>query len=124
MIKYRAEIVINRPPEAVFPFLAEPARQGAWMDMAQVLGGKPGIEQKSCKDKVSLYMQGAVGIRPIIDLNSYYVLVMDAGPEISVVDPVVSRTLALVSRKNAHVSPAAQALYDMIAKRASGPVSG
>lgn len=29
-------------------------------------------------------------------------------------DPVVSRTLVLVSRKNAHLSPAAQALYDMI----------
>jgi DNA-binding transcriptional LysR family regulator len=29
-------------------------------------------------------------------------------------DPVVSRTLVLVSRKTAHLSPAAQALYDMI----------
>ena len=34
MITYRAEILINRPPAEVFPFLAEPARQGAWMDMA------------------------------------------------------------------------------------------
>jgi len=41
MIKYRAEIVINRPPEAVFPFLAEPARQGAWMDMASGAGEGP-----------------------------------------------------------------------------------
>jgi len=40
-----------------------------------------------------------------------------AYPTISVLpltDPVVSRTLVLVSRKNAHLSPAAQALYDMI----------
>ena len=29
-------------------------------------------------------------------------------------DPVVSRTLVLVSRKTAYLSPAAQALYDMI----------
>ena len=44
-----------------------------------------------------------------------------AYPRIKVValtDPVVSRTLVLVSRKNAHLSPAAQALYDMIEKRA------
>lgn len=41
-----------------------------------------------------------------------------AYPRIKVValtDPVVSRTLVLVSRRNAHLSPAAQALYDMIA---------
>jgi DNA-binding transcriptional LysR family regulator len=56
-----------------------------------------------------------------------------AYPNIRVValtDPVVSRTLVLVSRKNAHLSPAAQALYDLIAghaarsvetKRASAP---
>jgi len=44
-----------------------------------------------------------------------------AYPKIKVValaDPVVSRTLVLVLRKNAHLSPAAQALYDLIAARA------
>ena len=66
------------------------ANPGAWMDMAAVLGGKPGDQQKSCKDKVSLYMQGAVGIRPMIDLNSYHVVVMNSEPSISVVDPLVS----------------------------------
>ena len=42
-----------------------------------------------------------------------------AYPRIKVIalcDPVVSRRLVLVSRNNAHLSPAAQALYDMIAK--------
>ena len=33
---------------------------------------------------------------------------------VALVDPVVSRTLVLVSRKTAQLSPAAQALYDMI----------
>ena len=40
-----------------------------------------------------------------------------AYPNIRVValtDPVVARTLVLLTRKNAHLSPAAQALYDMI----------
>ena len=66
------------------------ANPGAWMDMSMVLQGKPADQQKSCKDKVSLYMQGAVGIRPMIDLNSYHVVVMNAEPSISVVDPLVS----------------------------------
>jgi hypothetical protein len=33
---------------------------------------------------------------------------------IGLVDPVVSRTMVLVSRSKAHLSPAAQALYDLI----------
>jgi DNA-binding transcriptional LysR family regulator len=47
-----------------------------------------------------------------------------AYPTIRVVpltDPVVSRTLVLVARKNAHLSPAAQALHDMIAQHATKP---
>jgi DNA-binding transcriptional LysR family regulator len=45
-----------------------------------------------------------------------------AYPSIRVValtKPAVSRTLVLVSRRNAHLSPAAQSLYDMIEKRAA-----
>ena len=45
-----------------------------------------------------------------------------AYPRIKVValnEPVVSRTLVLVARKTAHLSPAAQALYDMIGKHAA-----
>ena len=33
---------------------------------------------------------------------------------LALTDPVVSRTLVLVARRNAHLSPAAQALYDLI----------
>lgn len=40
---------------------------------------------------------------------------------IALTDPVVSRTLVLVTRKMAYLSPAAQALYDMIRKRAVSP---
>ena len=38
---------------------------------------------------------------------------------IALTDPVVSRTLVLVSRKTARLSPAAQALYDMILDQAA-----
>lgn len=41
---------------------------------------------------------------------------------IRLVDPVVSRTLVLLSRTKAQLTPAAQALYDLIAKRAAEPL--
>ncbi len=37
---------------------------------------------------------------------------------IALIDPVISRTLVLVARKTAYLSPAAQALYDMIRRQA------
>lgn len=39
---------------------------------------------------------------------------------VELVDPVVSRSLVLIKRKTAHLSPAAQALYDMIRDQESG----
>jgi DNA-binding transcriptional LysR family regulator len=45
----------------------------------------------------------------------------DAYPRLRVVplvDPVVSRTLVLLSRAKAHLTPAAQSLYDLIRKQA------
>jgi len=63
---------------------------GAWMDIGEVLQGQPGSQQKSCKDKIALYLKGVVGIRPMIDLNSYYVVVMNREPSLSIIDPLVS----------------------------------
>lgn len=60
----------------------------AWMDMAE----SDLSDAKECKEKVSLYLRGLVGIRPLVDLNSYFVLVMNADPSISVVDPIVGMT--------------------------------
>jgi DNA-binding transcriptional LysR family regulator len=37
---------------------------------------------------------------------------------VALVDPVVSRTLVLIARRTAHLSPAAQALYDLIQRQA------
>ena len=59
--------------------------------MSGVVGGMAG-EQRACKDKVALYLQGSVGIRPMVDLNSYYLLVMNQDASVSVIDPVVSMT--------------------------------
>jgi len=66
-------------------------KPAVWMDMAGVVGGRGG-ESRECRDKVALYLQGTVGIRPMIDLNSYYLLTLNKDASISVVDPVVSMT--------------------------------
>jgi len=50
-----------------------------------------------------------------------------AYPDIRIValtEPVVSWTLVLLSRKNAHLSPAAQALYDMLREKALSRETG
>jgi len=38
---------------------------------------------------------------------------------VALVEPAVSRTLVLISPKNSHLSPAAQALYDQLIRHAS-----
>lgn len=63
---------------------------GAWLDIAENLRNKEGAEQKSCKEKIALYLKGIVGIRPMVDLNSYYVVVLNRDASLSIVDPKVS----------------------------------
>ena len=63
---------------------------GAWLDMGHVIQGKPEQEQKSCKDKIALYLKGVVGMRPMLDLNSYYIFVMNREGTVSIIDPLVS----------------------------------
>jgi len=63
---------------------------GVWLDMGQVLQGQDGAQQKTCKEKIALYLKGVVGIRPMLDLNSYYIFVMNQEPSLSVIDPLVS----------------------------------
>ncbi|HET9554995.1 MAG TPA: cytochrome D1 domain-containing protein [Anaeromyxobacteraceae bacterium] len=66
-------------------------KPAAWLDMANVVAGRAG-EQRECKEKIGLYLKGVVGIRPMVDLNSYYLLLLNQDPSISVIDPVVSMT--------------------------------
>ena len=78
------------------------SRMGAWMDISANIQGQPGAVQKQCVEKIGLYLKGAVGIRPLVDLNGYYLLVMNKDPSITVLDPMVSmagRTSTLTSIK-------------------------
>jgi len=63
---------------------------GVWLDIGEVLQGQDGAQQKTCKDKIALYLKGVVGIRPMLDLNSYYIFVMNQEPSLSIIDPLVS----------------------------------
>jgi YVTN family beta-propeller protein len=63
----------------------------AWMDLGaswEAMGERP----MECRDRVAFYLQGMVGIRPMIDLNSHFLLVMNRDDSISVIDPVVGIT--------------------------------
>ena len=33
MLRYESRVIIDRPPEAVFPYLVEPAKQALWSDV-------------------------------------------------------------------------------------------
>ena len=67
------------------PIEAQPP--GVWMDLSKSWDGKHAINT-SCKERVSLYLQGLIGIRPMIDLNNYFILVLNRDPSISVIDPI------------------------------------
>jgi YVTN family beta-propeller protein len=63
----------------------------AWMDVGEAweaMGERP----MDCRDRVATYLQGIVGVRPMIDLNSHFLLVMNRDNSISVIDPIVGVT--------------------------------
>ena len=59
----------------------------AWMDVGQTVEARGGGVVQSCRDRVNLYLKNIVGIRPLVDLNNYYLLVLNQEPTISVIDP-------------------------------------
>ncbi len=80
-------------------------RPAAWVDIGASLHGKAGSEQRECKEKIGLYLKGAVGIRPLVDLNGYFLVVMNRDNSVTVIDPMVSmagrtNTLAAVTLKS------------------------
>lgn len=47
------------------------------------------LSHESCRTSAGTYLAGYVGIRPMIDLNSYYLVVLNADPTIAVIDPII-----------------------------------
>ncbi|WP_053388380.1 cytochrome D1 [Pseudomonas sp. 10-1B] len=65
------------------------AAPGAWLDPAQAaVGGDD--RQLGCKARIGVYLKGVMGARPLLDLNSYYLLLLNQDPSITVIDPSIS----------------------------------
>lgn len=64
---------------------------GSWMDYTKTWDGKQAAD-RSCQERIGLYLQAPIGIRPLIDLNSYFILVMHKDPSIAVIDPITGIT--------------------------------
>ena len=62
-------------------------RPAAWLDYRKA---KQPVEQKECREKVRAFLQGSLGARPDVDLNSYFILALNKESSISVIDPIVT----------------------------------
>lgn len=47
------------------------------------------LDREACRTAAGTYLAGYLGIRPMIDLNSYYLVVLNADPTIAVIDPII-----------------------------------
>jgi DNA-binding beta-propeller fold protein YncE len=74
-----ADAATGEPLRGLYP--------ASWVDLSGALPGDG--EATSCKEKVPLFLKGHVGLRPLVDLNGYFLLVLNQDPTISVIDPVV-----------------------------------
>lgn len=63
---------------------------GAWLDPAQPAADQQQGREHSCKSRVGLFLKSSIGARPLLDLNSYFLLVMNRDASVSVIDPSVS----------------------------------
>lgn len=61
---------------------------GAWLDPTQ--SAPPGDRDSSCKARVALFLKSSIGARPLLDLNSYFLLVLNKDASLTVIDPTVS----------------------------------
>ncbi|QAY85539.1 cytochrome D1 domain-containing protein [Pseudomonas arsenicoxydans] len=63
---------------------------GAWLDPETVAADQAQGREQSCKARVGVFLKSSIGARPMLDLNSYFLLVMNRDASVSVVDPSVS----------------------------------
>lgn len=61
---------------------------GAWIDPTQA--GAEGDREHSCKARAALFLKSSIGARPLLDLNSYFLLMLNQDASLTVIDPTVS----------------------------------
>ena len=62
---------------------------GAWIDPA-LSAPQEVTREHSCKARVALFLKSSIGARPLLDLNSYFLLVLNKDASLTVIDPTVS----------------------------------
>jgi len=72
------------PVQGIYP--------AVWMDIAKPWDQPDMEDARTCGERVQVFMQGIVGVRPMVDLNSYFVLALNRDATISVIDPIVGIT--------------------------------
>lgn len=60
----------------------------AWVDLRRE-DGAAGSLPLGCREKVRMFTRGIVGLRPMIDLTSWFILALNKDATISVIDPIV-----------------------------------
>ncbi len=63
---------------------------GAWLDPEAMAADQAQGRDRSCKSRVGVFLKSNIGARPVLDLNSYFLLVMNHDASVMVVDPSVS----------------------------------
>ena len=63
---------------------------GAWLDPETIAADEAQGREQSCKSRVGVFLKSSIGARPLLDLNSYFLMVMNRDASVSVVDPSVS----------------------------------
>ena len=63
------------------------ARPAAWMDLLSANSSPK--DDKACQDQINGYLKGQISNRPLVDLNSFFILAMNSGNTISVIDPLI-----------------------------------
>ena len=79
---------------------------GAWLDPETLAADQAQGRDQSCKSRVGVFLKSSINARPLLDLNSYFLLVMNRDASVSVVDPSVSvggitSTMARIDLKQA-----------------------
>lgn len=84
-------IVAGRTAEARFRISEEatgtpvsPLQPAVWISSEE-----PGAENLSCRDRIGRYIQGMLGFQADVDLNKYFLLILNDDASISVVDPLL-----------------------------------
>ncbi|AOE87553.1 YncE family protein [Pseudomonas sp. TCU-HL1] len=62
---------------------------GAWLDQALPENQKTD-DGNQCKARIGTYLKGVLSARPMVDLNSYYLVVMNKDSALTVIDPITS----------------------------------